>query len=510
MYGETVLQQWVAGFWAVMTLKAWFFMTFGTFFGIIVGAVPGFTSSMAVVILLPVTFYMESLNALVFLCAVYVSAIFGGLLTAILLNTPGTPENSATTFDGYPMTQQGKASEALGLGIGASVTGGLISYVFLLLAMEPVARIALKFGPTEMFLIAMMGVTIIATLRGESFGRGILAGAFGLLIGTVGIAPSGEWRATFGQVYLADGVPLVPAIIGLFAMAELLFLVEREFVVSGGMPERRSLRRIFAGMGWVFRYPVNVIRSSIIGIIIGAIPATGATIAAFTSYNEAKRFSRTPEKFGTGYPPGVVACETANNASTGGALMTTLVLGVPGSTTTAVILGAMIMHGLRPGPQLIQEQSVLVYGLTMSLFLSQILMVVMAVGGGYLLSGLLSVPTRILVPVVSVFCLVGSFAIRNSVFDMFLMLLFGIVGWLMRRTGFPAVAVVLGIVLGPIADAELIRSFERYGSDFYIYFFTRPISLVLLIMIVVGVVGPHLYSRHIQSQRMPNVRGEED
>lgn len=508
MFGELVLTQWLEGLRAVLTLDAWFAITVGTALGIVVGAIPGLGSGQAVVLVLPVTFYMKPLTALVFLCSIYVSVMFGGLLTAILLNTPGAEENLCTVFDGFPMTQRGQASEALGLGIGASVTGGLISYMFLLVAMDPIARFALKFGPTEMFLIAVMGLTIIAALRGESMSKGLLAGALGLLMGTVGIAPSGEWRATFGQVYLADGIPFAAALIGLFAMAELFFLVEREFVAPASRVGRRSFRRILAGMGWVYRYPGTVIRSSLIGILIGAIPAAGATIAAATSYNEAKRFSRTPEKFGTGFPPGIVAAETANNASTGGALMTTLVLGVPGSATTALILGAMIMHGLQPGPQMIREQTALVYGLTMALFLSQIVMVAMATVAGYLLTNLLVVPTRILVPLVALFCMVGSFAVRNTIFDVFLMLVFGLVGWLMRKTGFPAVAMVLGIVLGPIADAELIRSAMRYGPEFYIQFFRRPISLALVVVITLGLVGPYLYGRYAGANRRPKFSAE--
>jgi putative tricarboxylic transport membrane protein len=502
--GEEFFRQVLAGFNAICTIEAFLFILGGTAFGIVFGAIPGFTSSMGVVILLPVTFYISPLNALVFLCAIYVSAIYGGLLTAILLNTPGLPESSVTTFDGYPMTQMGKASEAIGIGIGASVIGGLFSYFVLLFAMAPVAVIALRFGPTEMFLIAVMGITVIASLRGESLAKGLLAGAFGLLIGTMGIAPTGEWRATFGNIYLADGVPIVPPIIGLFAMSELLFLVEREFVVPDQKPERRSLRKIISGMRQVFRYPGNIIRSAFIGLIVGAIPAAGATLAAFTSYNEAKRFSRNPEKFGTGYPGGIIAAETANNASTGGALLTTLIIGVPGSTTTAIILGAMIMHGLQPGPQLIKVQSVLVYGLIVSLFLSQVIMVFMGLSAGYSISGILSLPSRILVPIVSIFCMIGSFAIRNSMFDIYLMFAFGLIGYLMRKTGFPPVALVLGIVLGPIADSELIRSFMRYGNDFYLYFFNRPISLALVIIIVIGLVGPisYLHIRHKQQKKI--------
>lgn len=485
-----ILTQWRMALNSVLTFQAVYYIILGSFLGIIAGAIPGFTSSMAVVILLPMTFYMDSLNALIFLCAIYISCIYGGSLTAILLNTPGTPESSATTFDGYPMTKQGKASEAIGIAIGASVTGGLVSYIFLLLAMNPIARFALKFGPSELFLVAMFGISIIASMRGESLYKGLLAGAFGLLLGTIGIAPTGGWRSTFGNIYLADGIPLVPSIIGFFAMAELLNLVGREYITSKGTLEKRSLRKIFVSMKSIFRYPMTLLRSSIIGIIIGAIPAAGASVAAFTSYNEAKRYSKNSEKFGSGLPEGIIAAETANNASTGGALMTTFVLGIPGSTTTAVIMGAFIMHGLNPGPSLLRTESSLVYALIMSLFLSQVFMVIMSAFAGYSFAGLLVVPTSILVPVITILCALGSFSVRNTIFDMYIVLVFGILGWIMRHYGYPPIATVLGIILGPIADGELIRTYMRFGTDYYLVFFKRPINLVLIFLIILSLLSP--------------------
>lgn len=501
MFNLEIFKEWLAGFNYVINFATILYMIWGTFLGIIVGAIPGLTSSMATVILLPITFYLAPINALVFLCAIYVSAMYGGALTAILLNTPGTSESFATTIDGYQMTLQGKSNEAMGLAIGASLIGGIISYIFLLVAMYPIAIFAMKFGSTEMFLVAIFGITIIASLKGESFSKGLLAGLLGLLIGTIGICPTGEWRSTFGNIYLADGVHIIPPIVGLFAMSELFFLAEKEFIIPIERKEKRSIQRIIKGIGEVFRYPGNIIRSSIIGIIIGAIPATGATIASITSYNIAKSSSKHPEKFGKGFPEGIVAPETANNASTGGALMTTLVLGIPGSTTTAVILGALIMQGLRPGPTLLSEQSEIVYGLIMALFLSQIFMVIMASLAGYFFSNILVVPTYVLVPVITIFCMVGSFAGRNTMFDVYIMFAFGILGWVMRAYGYPPVAVVLGIILGPIADAELIRAYMRFGNKFYLEFIKRPISLALLIIIFVSVLIPFLRTMLIKQKK---------
>lgn len=492
MFGSEMFQQWAVGFNAILSFDILFYILLGTFLGIVVGAIPGLTSGMATAILLPVAFFMAPLNALVFLGAIYVSCMYGALLTAILLNTPGAPEASATTLDGYPMTKQGKASEALGYGIGASATGGLISYMVFLVAMYPVAKFALKFGPSELFLVAMFGIIVVASLKGEAFHKGLLAAALGLLLGTIGIAATGEWRATFGNIYLAEGVQIIPSLIGLFAAAELLYMAERKFVMPSGKAEKQSFGRILVSMRGIFRHPFVIARAAVVGITIGAIPAAGGTVAALVSYSEAKRSSKHPEKFGTGCPEGIIAAETANNASTGGALMTTLAIGIPGSTTTAIILGALIMLGLRPGPRLLVEQGEIVYGLIMALIFSQGLMVLMAAFVGHRFAGLLRVPTHILVPVILVFCMVGSFAIRNSMFDVYLMFAFGILGWIMRKYDYPPIAVVMGIVLGPIADEQLLLTRMRFGDAYYLAFFTRPISLALVILTIIVVLRPYL------------------
>lgn len=461
----------------------------GTMLGIIVGAIPGFTSTMACGILLPVTFFLEPYPAMCFLVAVYIAAIYGGSITAIILNAPGTPESTATTFDGYQLTQKGMASEALGTAIGSSFFGGLISYFVMLFCMLPVAKFALKFGPSEMFLLALFGVVILVAIGSGKMLKTAMAGSFGLLIGTIGITPLGEWRATFGSVYLAEGVQMVPAIIGLFALAEMFDMVDRKYVVDGEKPESRSMKRMIKALVSCFRYPVTLIRSAIIGTIVGAIPAAGGTLAAFTSYAEAKRASKHPETFGTGDVEGVVAPETANNACTGGALITTLAIGVPGSSTCALLMGALMMQGLTPGPQLVTTQIKLVYGLIIACIISQFLMVVMSMGMAYSSVGLLKVNTYVLVPVISVMCVIGTFAIRKAPFDIALMLFFGVIGWLMKKFDYPPVALVLGIVLGPIADNQLIRVFARFEEGWFLSFFNRPITLVLSVIMILLLVS---------------------
>lgn len=473
--------------------STWMWIIIGTFMGIIVGAIPGFTSSMATGILLPVTFALTPVNALVFLISVYIATIYGGSITAILLNTPGAPESSASTFDGYPMTLRGQGCEALGVAFCSSACGGLISYIFMIFAMVPIARMAVKIGPTEMFLIALMGVSILAVLSASSnVPKTLLSGFIGLLIGTIGMTPTGEWRATFGSIYLAEGVQTVPAIIGFFAMSEVLSMIGKEFIVHKDAKTKTSVRKILKGMGMALRHPKTILTSGVMGMIIGAIPAAGGTVAAFTAYGTAKRSSKHGDEFGTGCPEGVVAPEAANNACTGGALMTTLALGVPGSSTCAILLGALSIQGLTPGPSLVRDQMPMVYVLILAAILSQAVMLLFSVGAGFGLTNLLDIPTKVLAPCIMVFCVAGSFACRNAMFDVFLMFVFGIAGYLMKQFDFSLPGVVLGIVLGGIADNQLIRSHQLFGANMLRAFFTRPVSLVLVVVIVFSVVWPYV------------------
>lgn len=474
----------------ILTFNSLLWIVAGTFLGILVGAIPGFTSSMATGILLPVTFALSPIQSMIFLVSVYIATIYGGSITAILLNTPGAPESSATTFDGYQMTLKGMGCEALGISFMSSAFGGLVSYILMVFAMVPIAWFAIKMGASELFLLAIMGVSILATLSTENAEKTLLSGFTGLLIGTIGITPTGEWRATFGSMYIAEGIQVVPAIIGFFAMSEVLSMVDKEFIVNSDVRTKPNVKKIFKGMGIALRYPVTLIKSSIMGIIIGAIPAAGGTVAAFTSYGEAKRSSKNGSKFGTGEPEGIVAPETANNACTGGALMTTLALGVPGSSTCAILLSALMIQGLRPGPQLVRDQMPLVYVIIMAAIVSQAVMLIMSILAGYGLTNLLNIPTKVLAPIITIFCIAGSFAVRNTMFDVWIMFVFGLFGLLMKHYDFSLPAIVLGIVLGSIADSELIRTYMLFGKNFYTVFFTRPISFILLIIIIFSVAYP--------------------
>jgi len=484
--------EWSAFFEGINCLLIWqvpFVIIFGIFFGILCGAIPGFSSAMAVAVLIPVTYPMGPMVAMIFLCSTYAGAIYGGSITAILLNAPGTPGAAATAFDGYEMTKQGKANQALGIALGGSCFGGIFSYFLLLFAMYPIAAFAVKFGSTEMFLVAVFGLTIIGSIRGETFAKSILAGLFGVLISTVGIAPNGAIRAHFGSTWLFDGIPIIPSIIGFLAFSELFSMIHKEFVTEDKELAKRDFKKLIQSTLIPFQYMKNLFRSSIIGSFIGAVPAAGATVASFLSYNQAKNSSKNPDSFGKGNPEGVLACETANNASTGGALITMFALGIPGSGTTAVMLGALMLHGLTPGPRLFMHQMELVYAIIVALFISQIVMYIIGLGFSYSLSGILKVSTKILVPVIAILCVIGSYALRFSIFDSFLMLIFGLLGLLMKKNGYPTIAIVLGIVLGPIADSEFIRASIRFRGD-YTVFFKRPICIALIVAIILVSIVP--------------------
>lgn len=486
-------QQMIDGAMAIVSFETFMWVLLGSALGMVVGAIPGLSSGMAVALLLPITYTLSPLNALIFLTCTYVSVTYGGSLSAILLNTPGAPENAATTFDGYPLSQQGRSSEAIGIAIMSSALGGTISYMFLLFGIGSVAAIALSFGPAELFLVALLGVLILGAIGSNNPIKVLLSGCIGLMIGTIGLVPTGEARATFGSFYLVEGVQIVPVLIGMFVITELLLLIGKDYVVDQDKnAASRSVGQMAQGGATALRSPANVGRSSLVGIVIGLIPAAGATLAALTSYTVAKRSSKDPESFGKGNPDGIVAAEAANNACSGGALMTTLVLGVPGSVATAVLLGALTLHGLRAGPQLINQQSTIVYGLIFAAIASQVLMVSIAGAVGYAFSGALSIRTRILVPVLFIFSTLGTYAVRNATFDVFLMLGFGILGYFMKRLGYLPVAVVMGAMLGSIADNEFVRVLQLFGDRWYMAFIERPIALGLFVVLVL-IVGRSLY-----------------
>ncbi|MFZ7101100.1 MAG: tripartite tricarboxylate transporter permease [Peptococcaceae bacterium] len=476
------------GFTMIFHVKFFLYMFCGVSLGLVLGAMPGLTGSMGIGLMLPFTYNMDSLSALVFLLSIYSGGLFGGAITAILLNTPGAPANMATLFDGYPMTLRGKASKALGVGLLSSVIGGIIGCIMLLLIMEPLADLSLQFGPSEMFMVAIFGLTIIGSLSKDIF-KSLFAGMLGVLIGTIGMSSIGNIRGTFGSMYLLDGVPLIPTLIGFLALPELFNLVSREFIITEENIQKSKFADIFSGFKEVIIRPFLTLRSAIIGVIVGIMPAAGATVASLLSYNQAKQWSKRSDEYGTGIPEGVIATETANNASEGGALATMLVIGLPGSASTAMLLGALLIQGWIPGPRLFLDNREIIYASISSLFIQQFVMLVIGLIICIFAAQIIMIPTKYLIPCIMLFTIIGSFSTRNAIFDSALMLGFGILGWFMKKTDFPVMPVVLGVILGPIADKELLRILQIYEGNF-LQIFTRPITLILFLISVLSVILP--------------------
>ncbi|MBR9862878.1 MAG: C4-dicarboxylate ABC transporter permease [Rhodobacteraceae bacterium] len=465
--------------------------------GFIGGALPGISGVILVVILLPVTYTMEPTGAFMLLTAIYASSVFSGLITAILYRAPGTPEAVMTALDGYPMTQKGEAGKALGIGILSSAFGGIVGTIVLIVATPMLADIALQFSSPEFFALAVLGLTVVASLGGNLL-LGLTGVCIGLLIASVGLDPlTGAARFTFGSLHLMSGINLIPVIIGLFAISEVLKRCQ-----EGDIHLSTKSFRIR-----IFDWPVireirgTVARSSIIGTAIGILPGIGASTAAMVAYSETVRWSKDRKRFGRGAAEGVAAPESANNAAAIGALVPLFALRIPGSGTTAVILGAFIVHGLTPGPTFMTGNSDLIYAVFVGLMLVNVLILVFSKPFIAVLSRLLDVPYSALGPVIVICCIVGTYSVQNSMMDVWLMLGFGLAGFLLEKIGFPLVSIILGVVLGPIAESELRRSLAMSRGDFSI-FAERPISAILLglavILVSATVLAPMLQRRKLR------------
>jgi putative tricarboxylic transport membrane protein len=482
----------------LMTLSNFLLVIAGTVAGMTMGALPGLTATMAVALLVPFTYTMSAVAGLVTLGAIYMGCIYGGAFSAILINTPGTPSSIGTTFDGFPMARQGRGEEAIiGATVGSAV-GGLFGVLALIFLSPPLADIALRFGPAEYFWVGVFGLTIISSLSAGAFLKGITGAAFGVLISSIGIAPiGGDVRFTFGLPSMQGGVELIVMLIGLFCIPELLNVVlqgvrdqERIEVKPSRGVLGKTVRRVLA-------MPGNLLRSSIIGTVVGILPGAGGNIANLVSYNEAKRASKTPEKFGTGLLDGVVATETANNAVVGGGMIPLVTLGIPGAPPDAIIYGVLMLQGLRPGPELFAERADITYTFMLAVGLAAIVMVPVGIYGGRLLTRFVSaLPARFLVPGIGILTIVGSYAIRNNYTDVILMLLFGIAGFGLRYLGFTGPPIVLGLILGPIMEAGLVQTYlmgQAYASPWFALF-VNPISWVLIAMSLISLLWPYMGS----------------
>ena len=460
-----------------------------TFLGLVMGALPGLTAAMAIALLIPLTFGMGPVLGIATLLGAFCGAIAGGAVPAILLGIPGTPSSVATTFDGFPMARNGQAGQALGISISASFLGGIFGAVLLILLSPPIASFALRFGPAEFFSLGVFGLVIIASVSAGSMLRGLIAGLIGLFLATVGADPmTGALRFTGGQPDLITGISLLPALIGLFAVSQIL----QDVAESGSKDVQDVVVQDFASarppFGLLARAWKVIGSSTIIGVIIGAIPGAGGSISSFMSYDQAKRMSKTPEKFGKGHYEGLVASETSNNATAGGALIPMLTLGVPGEVATAVLMGGLTIQGIRPGPALFDEQASIVYAIFICFIIANIAMFVLQWFGIRIFVRILKIPQHVMMPLVLVFCAIGVFGVNGSVFELWLMIAFGVLGFFLNRYGFGTAPVILGLILGSLTESNLRRGMIVYEGD-WTQFVTRPISATLLGLAVIFFVA---------------------
>lgn len=462
--------------------------------GFVGGATPGISGAMLILILLPVTYGMDAIPAFLLMTAIYSATVYSGSISAILFRTPGTPEAIATVFDGYPMAQKGQPGKALGLALSSSAIGGTIGTIILILITPLLAKFALQFSSPEYFALAILGLTVVASLSGGDVVRGGIGALFGLFIATIGIDRlTGIDRFGFGSIELSSGIGLVPILIGLFAISEVFSKSNENINLKQNMI---NVKTKILDMTLIKKLAGTISRSSLIGTFIGILPGVGATTASIVAYSEEVRSSKTPEKFGTGVPEGIAAPESANNSAAMGAMVPLLSLGIPGSVTTAIILGAFVLHGLQPGPMLLVNEKGLVYTIFLGLLVVNFLMLIFAKPFISLFKHTLKLPYSLLGSFILIFCFLGTYADRNSMFDAWIMLLFGVLGFYLTKIKFPIATIVLGVVLGPIAEEEFRRSLQIAGGDFFV-FFTRPISATLLILAIVVLLIP-LMRRLIQ------------
>ena len=468
----------------LFTVQTMVLMVVGTMAGLLAGAIPGFTIAMAIVLTLPFTFGMPPLQGLATMIGVFVGGLSGGLMSGILTGIPGTPSSVATTFDGFPMARSGRPGLALGVGVWSSFFGGIISAVLLMTLAPQLARIGLEFGPWDYFSLVLFALTITASLAGENLVKGLIAGALGVLIATVGEDEiNGVARFNFGTDALKQGFAFLPVLIGLFAFSQLLSDIAdkqraRQPLSDSGARAVR-IEHGKAAIAVLSRWG-NLLRSSLIGVFTGILPAAGSSISNILAYDQAKKSSRTPEKFGSGIEDGIVAPESANNATAGGSLITMMALGIPGDIVTAVMLGALLIHDVVPSPSFITEQPTLAYGIFIAFFVANFIMLALQSVTLRLFVLVTKVRMYILASIILSYCAIGVFALHNVQFDMWTLFVFGIVGFTMRNLGFPLAPMILGVVLGKIAEVNLSRA-VAISSDMTM-FVQRPWSLFFLLL----------------------------
>ena len=459
---------------------------FGMILGLIIGVIPGMTAALGLAIILPLTLSLDALTALILMTSVYTGSLTGGGILAILINTPGTPGAVATTFDGYPMTRAGRHNQALGLQISSSVIGGALSYLALLVAIKPMTWLALKFGSSEMLALTVFVIVFIGILQGKYLSRSIFAGIFGILVSNIGTSVStGVARGTFGFAELEDGLPLIICIIGMFAIPELLSLVNRKSISDDQINKENKISDVVKGIYQSLRRFKVWVCGSFVGIFVGVLPAAGATIASLSSYSLVKKFSKNKTNFGKGEPDGIISAESANNASEGGAMAILLSLGIPGSASTAVILGGFMLHGLVPGGGLFRDNGPLVYGLIVGNIFQMIFLGFFATFIAFYVGKIVKVRSYILIPLLIILMSIGSFAYRYSLFDIYILYLFGIIGWYLKKFHFTPLSFMIGLFLGRQIDEDIERVIILF-SDNPMRVFESTITLTISLLTLIS------------------------
>lgn len=485
----------------------------GTLVGVVGGALPGITNTMTVIMVLPFTFGLEPLQGLAAMIGVYVGGESGGLITSTLLGIPGKPSSIATMFDGYPMSKKGEPGRALWLGIWASFFGGLLGGIFLIGTTGPLAAIALEFGPWEYFALFIFALSMVAGLTGASITKGLLAGAIGLVVTIMGNDPvMGAPRLTLGMPFLEGGIPFLPVLIGVFAFAQIMSDVEKMGSTQSDAASGFSAPRLVVShlkVIWeILSRPFMLLWTSFIGVLIGVLPAIGGSAANVMAYDQAKKFSRHPERFGTGTPEGIIAAEASNNSNVGGSLVTIMAFGIPGDAVTAVMLGALTIHGIQPGPLFISQHHTLAYGIFAAYIVAHFLMLLIMFVGVRWFMRVISVPKAILFPVILVLCVIGAYALSNTMTNVYVLLLFGIIGYAMVKGGLPLAPLILGVILGDQIEINLIRAIMTDSNPWL--FLTRPISGGLLALSVASVIFALWQHRRHQQRSAQSTDGDAD
>ena len=487
-----------AAFFAGLFLHAlsfWWVIVPSIFLGLLVGAIPGFSAANTIIVLLPFTLVMEVEIGLVFMIALYCASRMGAGIPAILVNIPGTAGAAATPLDGYPMVKQGRGQQALSISFVSSTIGGLVTTLVALIAMPLLARVGFYMHSVEMVVVMLFGISLIASIAAKDPLKGLIAGLFGLMIGSIGADHVyATPRGTFGFLELYDGIPLIPALVGLFAISEAFLVIEGETILSAKGVERlrsTSWAETIEGVKVTLARWWHVLWTSLIGLVIGVIPGAGASIAAFVAYQQSRTFSKTPERYGSGHPEGLIAPESANNGVTAGTLIPLLVLGIPGGATAAIMMVVMQYQGVHTGPRLFMEHPDLGYGVFMAMFVTYLMMAFTILPLSRYMSRVTLVSTVVMAPMIISFTLVGSFVPRSYMFDMYLAFGFGLLGYVARKTGYHVAAILIGVILGPLLEQYMLRALKMSDGDMTVLF-SSNLGNVLWVLLAITIATPYV------------------